>query len=53
VVQGETPADDGGWAIALDAPRARLQALFGLGDGDGGFLRTALAPEFAPVRDAG
>ncbi len=43
VVQRETPADDGGWALALDAPRTRLQALFGLGDGDGGFLRGALA----------
>ncbi|WP_386071413.1 ribosome rescue GTPase HflX [Tahibacter sp. UC22_41] len=53
VVQQETVADDGGWAIALDAPRARLQALFGLGDGDGGFLRTALAAEFAAAHDAG
>ena len=41
-VRGESVADDGGWILALDAPRARLQALFGLGDGDGSFLREAL-----------
>jgi GTPase len=41
-VSAESAADDGGWVLALDAPRARLQALFGLADGDGNYLREAL-----------
>lgn len=47
-VQTESAADDGGWLLAIDAPRARLQALFGLTDGDGDYLRTALGGAAAP-----
>lgn len=50
VVQQESAADDGGWALVLDAPRPRLQTLFGLGDGDGSFLRQALAAAVAPAQ---
>ena len=34
--------DDGGWQVDIDAPRALLEPLFGLPDGDGEWLRGAL-----------
>lgn len=53
VVQQES-SDENGWQLALDAPRARLQALYGLPDGDGSYLRTAIerAAGVEPVQDA-
>ena len=42
VVQGEEVTEQG-WRLAIDAPLARLQALYGLPDGDGSYLRRALA----------
>lgn len=47
VVQGED-SDDSGWQLAIDAPRARLQALYGLPDGDGGVLRKAVEADDRP-----
>jgi GTP-binding protein HflX len=35
-------SDDAGWELEIDAPRAVIEPLFGLPDGDGGFLRAAL-----------
>jgi GTP-binding protein HflX len=32
-------ADDNGWKIDIDAPRAAIEPLFGLADGDGARLR--------------
>ncbi len=49
-VRTEAAADDGGWLLALDAPRSRLQALFGLADGDGSYLRAALAATVPEAR---
>ncbi len=37
-------AEDDGWQIDIDAPRGLLEPLFGLPDGDGAWLRRALAP---------
>ncbi|MEO8673281.1 MAG: ribosome rescue GTPase HflX [Tahibacter sp.] len=34
--------DDAGWHLQIDAPQARLEPLFGLPDGDGAFLKSAL-----------
>jgi hypothetical protein len=44
VVQEEQPDDHGGWSVVIEAPRSRLQSLYGLPDGDGGLLREALEP---------
>ena len=41
VVAGET-ADESGWHLDIDAPMTRLEPLFGLPDGDGSFLKSAL-----------
>ncbi len=41
VVAGET-ADDSGWQLRIDAPRAVLEPLYGLPGGDGEWLRGAL-----------
>jgi len=49
VVGEESNAENGGWELALDAPRERLQYLFGLSDGDGSYLRKALGALLAPV----
>jgi GTP-binding protein HflX len=35
-------ADDSGWHIRIDAPRALVEPLFGLPDGDGDWLRGRL-----------
>ncbi|MBL8296755.1 MAG: GTPase HflX [Rhodanobacteraceae bacterium] len=51
VIQAERTVDERGWVLALDAPRARLQALFGLADGDGDYLRAALGGIPVPGRD--
>ncbi len=48
----ESAADDGGWTLQLDAPRSRLQALFGLSDGDGHHLRVALGEATDTATDA-
>ena len=43
-------SSDAGWQIEIDAPRALLEPLFGLADGDGLWLRQALlAPPVAPT----
>ena len=34
---------EGGWEVQIDAPRALLEALYGLPDGEGEWLRTRLA----------
>ena len=39
LVAGES-ADEAGWRIRIDAPRALVEPLFGLPDGDGDWLRT-------------
>ncbi|MCQ4166820.1 ribosome rescue GTPase HflX [Tahibacter harae] len=54
VVLQESSDENGGWQLALDAPRARLQALYGLPDGDGSYLRAAIEPaaDAEPVQDA-
>jgi GTP-binding protein HflX len=36
-------ADEGGWRIHIDAPRALVEPLFGLPDGDGEWLRARVA----------
>jgi GTP-binding protein HflX len=41
VVASET-SDEDGWHLSIDAPLSRLQPLFGLPDGDGSFLKSAL-----------
>jgi GTPase len=51
-VSAESAADDGGWTLQLDAPRSRLQALFGLSDGDGHHLRVALGEATDTATDA-
>jgi len=48
VLTGETP-DEEGWLVRVDAPLSRLEPLFGLPDGDGGWLRRALK---LPAADA-
>jgi GTPase len=52
VVGDESGAEDGGWELALDAPRERLHYLFGLSDGDGSYLRKALGALLAPAGSA-
>lgn len=47
VVQDEELDEHGGWSVAIDAPRSRLQALYGLPDGDGNLLRAELEPPAA------
>jgi len=43
-------ADDSGWHIRIDAPRALVEPLFGLPDGDGDWLRgRLLAPSGTPT----
>jgi GTP-binding protein HflX len=39
----EESADESGWRIRIDAPRALVEPLFGLPDGDGAWLRGQLA----------
>jgi GTP-binding protein HflX len=56
VVAGEV-ADDSGWSIRIDAPRTRVEPLFGLSGGDGDWLRAALlaradAATYNPVTTA-
>jgi GTPase len=41
VVESEESVEQG-WLLVIDAPLARLQALFGLPEGDGSYLRDAL-----------
>lgn len=41
VVHAEQVGEDG-WQLDIDAPRARLHALYGLPDGDGSYLREAV-----------
>ncbi len=48
VVADENAAEDGGWELALDAPRERLNSLFGLSGGDGSYLREVLGAVLAP-----
>jgi len=49
VIAGES-ADDDGWHIDIDAPRAAIEPLFGLPDGDGARLRGHLKlPESEPT----
>jgi GTP-binding protein HflX len=49
VVAGEH-ADDSGWRIDIDAPRAAIEPLFGLTDGDGARLRGHLnLPQPEPI----
>jgi len=49
VIGGEF-ADDSGWRIDIDAPRAAIEPLFGLPDGDGARLRGHLnLPELEPT----
>ncbi|HEY6985087.1 MAG TPA: GTPase HflX, partial [Rhodanobacteraceae bacterium] len=38
----EENAEDSGWRIRIDAPRALVEPLFGLPDGDGEWLRRRL-----------
>ncbi len=46
----EENADDSGWRIRIDAPRALVEPLFGLPDGDGDWLRgRLLAPSGTPT----
>jgi GTP-binding protein HflX len=42
-------SDAEGWELEIDAPRTVIEPLFGLPDGDGGFLRAALAGDATPV----
>jgi GTP-binding protein HflX len=35
--------DEGGWEVEIDAPRRMIEPLYGLPDGDGEWLRRALA----------
>ena len=39
----EENADESGWRIRIDAPRALVEPLFGLPDGDGDWLRSMSA----------
>jgi GTP-binding protein HflX len=41
-VVADERADDSGWLIRIDAPRALVEPLFGLADGDGDWLRRRL-----------
>jgi len=41
VVASEQPADHG-WRIEIDAPRSRIEPLFGMADGEGAWLKAAL-----------
>ena len=49
-VVAEELAEDAGWLIRIDAPRALVEPLFGLPDGDGAWLRgRLLAPSDTPT----
>jgi len=49
-VVAEELAEDAGWLIRIDAPRALIEPLFGLPDGDGDWLRRRLlAPSKPPT----
>ena len=49
-VVAEEHAEDAGWLIRIDAPRALVEPLFGLPDGDGDWLRRRLlAPSTPPT----
>lgn len=49
VISGET-SDETGWRVDIDAPRAAIEPLFGLPDGDGSRLRGHLKlPESEPT----
>lgn len=41
LVAGEY-AEESGWRVEIDAPRGRIEPLFGLPDGDGAWLRSAV-----------
>ena len=41
-VAGERPIE-GGWEVSIDAPRAQIEPLFGLSDGEGDWLRAQIA----------
>jgi GTP-binding protein HflX len=45
----EESAEDLGWRIRIDAPRALVEPLFGLPDGDGDWLRRLLAGPDTPT----
>lgn len=51
----EENAEESGWHIRIDAPRALVEPLFGLPDGDGDWLRRRLlaAPETPTYNDLG
>jgi GTP-binding protein HflX len=54
MVVGETP-DESGWRMEIEAPRERIEPLFGLPGGDGAWLRGALLAATSPAtynRDA-
>ena len=44
---------EGGWEVRIDAPRAQLEPLFGLADGDGEWLRARMAEFDATMALAG
>jgi GTP-binding protein HflX len=49
-IVAEELAEDAGWLIRIDAPRALVEPLFGLPDGDGDWLRgRLLAPSSTPT----
>ena len=49
-IVAEEQAEDEGWLIRIDAPRALVEPLFGLPDGDGDWLRRRLlAPSKPPT----
>ena len=49
-IVAEELAEDAGWLIRIDAPRALVEPLFGLPDGDGDWLRgRLLAPSDTPT----
>jgi len=48
----EEAADENGWRIRIDAPRALVEPLFGLPDGDGAWLRGQLGPGLLAAADA-
>ncbi len=48
LVAGEKP-DESGWRVEIDAPRERIEPLFGLPHGDGAWLRGALLAATCPA----
>lgn len=48
----EETADENGWRIRIDAPRALVEPLFGLPDGDGEWLRSRIGPGLLAAADA-